>query len=181
MRISHGASRAFWVNVTLRTRAIVYPLWIPSSLSLLGFACSDRVFGNLLCKSAALPPQKLQLLAKGEFMLHLAKLRRGLAPLRRMTRGLRILYLLRSLSICEANGAVQATRQNFICFAARRSWLRMTRSRRMARSRCAFFCARPYKMQNFEKICATMRKVEYFPQKKRRSLIKKCSKAFTFL
>ena len=100
LRISHGASRAFWVNVTLRTRAIVYPLWIPSSLSLLGFACSDRVFGNLLCKSAALPPQKLPLLAAGELMLRPAKLR-----------------LLRSLPICKANGAVQATRQSFSYFA----------------------------------------------------------------
>ena len=72
-------------NVTLRTRAIVYPSEIPSSLSLLAFACSDRDFGNLLCKSAALPPQKLPLLAEGEFMLRYAKLRRGLSPLLRMT------------------------------------------------------------------------------------------------
>ena len=69
---------AFLANVTLRTRAIKIPFEIPLRLTPCVFARSDRVFGNLLCKSAALPPQKLPLLAEGEFMLRPAKVRRRL-------------------------------------------------------------------------------------------------------
>ena len=91
-------------NVTLRTRAIKIPFEIPLRLTPCAFARSDRVFGNLLCKSAALPPQKLPLLAEGEFMLRPAKVRRGLfysllqrrrwrATARRMRRTPLVLYL----------------------------------------------------------------------------------------
>ena len=117
LRISHGVLMAFVANVTLRTRAIVYPLWIPSSLPLLGFARSDRVFGNLLCKSAALPPQKLQLLAKGEFMLHLAKLRLHSTRFQRMHVSLRMTHKLEVFGNLRSKSAVFSRRGNFIYFA----------------------------------------------------------------
>ena len=117
LRISHGVLMAFVANVTLRTRAIVFPSWIPSSLSLLGFARSDRVFGNLLCKSAALPPQKLQLLAKGEFMLHLAKLRLHSTRFQRMHVSLRMTHKLEVFGNLRSKSTVFSRRGNFIYFA----------------------------------------------------------------
>ena len=91
LRISHGVLMAFVANVTLRTRAIVYPLWIPSSLPLLGFACSSK--------------------------LSTAKLRLHSTRFQRMHVSLRMTHKLEVFGNLRSKSTVFSRRGNFIYFA----------------------------------------------------------------